>query len=74
MLTTDLALVNDNIYYDIVGEFANDINTLKIQFGAVWEKLITNGGVWTDNKMCVNSTELEDTRCVSIYIRFNDVK
>ena len=58
MLTTDLALVNDPIYYDIVTEFANDINVLNDAFGAVWAKLMSNGGMFAENKFCIDASDL----------------
>ena len=64
MLTTDLALVEDPIYYNISKSFADDINVLNNAFGAVWEKLMTNGaeGIFADNKKCIDGTVLVDAR------------
>ena len=58
MLTTDLALIKDPIYCQIVAEFANDINVLNTAFGAVWEKLTTSGGGFAEGKFCVDASEL----------------
>merc|ERR1712130_6115 len=60
MLTTDLALLEDDDYLDIVTEFAEDIDVLNTAFGQVWEKLTTNGGVWSVNKHCLSAEELND--------------
>ena len=59
MLTTDLALIYDDIYYDIVLDFANDLNTLDRAFEAVWEKLTTSGGQFAENGFCIDHTELD---------------
>ena len=59
MLTTDLALLHDDEYFDIVSDFADDVEVLNIAFGAVWEKLTTNGGTWSANKHCMTAEELD---------------
>jgi len=53
MFTTDLALVHDQKYKEIVKEFAEDISALNEEFESVWTKLTTNGGIWADNKKCI---------------------
>lgn len=60
MLTSDLALVNDDEYKKIVQAFAEDQEVLDRAFGAVWEKLMTSGGQWATNKKCVAADELYD--------------
>ena len=58
MLTTDLALVNDETYKRIVYNFADDIDQLNDAFGSAWEVLTTNGGRWAENKHCVNAMDV----------------
>merc|ERR1712130_566277 len=54
MLTTDVALVNDAAYLEISQRFAEDLDYLSAQFGAVWKKLTESGGRWAYNKKCVD--------------------
>merc|ERR1719410_1177449 len=58
MLTTDLALVDDDDYRQIVASFAADIEVLNEAFSAAWAKLTTSGGVWATNKFCISGEEL----------------
>ena len=58
MLTTDIALTADDIYAQIVDTFAEDLEALNIAFSAAWEKLVTSGGVFAENKFCVDSSAL----------------
>eukprot|EP01084_Bolivina_argentea_P037938 70150_1 len=58
MLTTDLALVNDSNYRIISKEFADNITALNVAFSNAWEKLVTSGGMWAQNKQCISSSEL----------------
>jgi len=60
MLTTDLALVADDDYLDIVTEFATDIQALNTAFAASWKKLVESGNAtqWAQNKFCVDATTL----------------
>ena len=58
MLTTDLALLKDPVYRDIVESFANDVNVLNNVFGAVWRKLMENGGRWATTKHCIDPSDL----------------
>ena len=62
MLTIDLALIHDDIYKQIVYDFANDLSALDSAFRpvSVWEKVTTNGGGFAQNKFCVDATELID--------------
>ena len=59
MLTTDLAFIYDDIYYDIVKNYANDLDALDKQFAAVWAKLTTSGGGFAENGFCIDSTDLD---------------
>jgi catalase (peroxidase I) len=59
MLTTDLALRNDDIYIDIVNEFASNQDSLDRAFEAAWEKLVTSGGNWANNTRCIDASDLE---------------
>ena len=38
----------------------SDDEVLNTAFGEVWEKLTTNGGVWSANKHCLTAQELDD--------------
>mmetsp|Transcript_4663 Transcript_4663/g.7988 ORF Transcript_4663/g.7988 Transcript_4663/m.7988 type:complete len:201 (-) Transcript_4663:209-811(-) len=58
MLTTDVALIYDADYEQIVIDFATDIEVLNNAFSAAWAKLVTNGGVWASNKECVAADEI----------------
>ena len=58
MLTTDIALIYDEVYYEIVEAFADDIELLNTAFSNAWEKLTTSGGVWADNKKCIDAAQL----------------
>jgi len=60
MLTTDLALVHDADYSDIVAEFAEDIEALDTAFAAAWQKLTEAGDEsgWAANKFCVDASVL----------------
>lgn len=42
MLTSDVALLNDPMYLDIVNEFAGDSTALDESFAAAWHKLTTS--------------------------------
>eukprot|EP01083_Nonionella_stella_P267263 903008_1 len=57
MFTTDLALIYDEKYKEIVKEFANDINVFDDAFANAWEILTTNGGKWADEKQCVDFSD-----------------
>ena len=47
MLTSDVALLNDPVYLDIVNEFAGDSAALDEAFAAAWHKLTTSAfGNW----------------------------
>eukprot|EP01061_Rhynchopus_euleeides_P034719 TRINITY_DN585_c1_g3_i2.p1 TRINITY_DN585_c1_g3~~TRINITY_DN585_c1_g3_i2.p1 ORF type:complete len:407 (+),score=177.06 TRINITY_DN585_c1_g3_i2:52-1272(+) len=52
MMTTDVALVYDDVYKTLVHDFATDINKLEAAFAPAWEKLTTNGAVWAQEKKC----------------------
>lgn len=54
MMTTDMALVHDAAYYDIVQEYAKDIGSLNVEFAAEWNKLVTDGTLWAPNKKCID--------------------
>ena len=59
MLTTDVAFIYDDDYLDIVYRFAENIDDLNYYFANAWEKLVTAGGTWADNKHCVSASELK---------------
>eukprot|EP01059_Diplonema_ambulator_P000480 TRINITY_DN103_c0_g1_i1.p1 TRINITY_DN103_c0_g1~~TRINITY_DN103_c0_g1_i1.p1 ORF type:complete len:419 (+),score=130.91 TRINITY_DN103_c0_g1_i1:45-1259(+) len=52
MMTTDVALVYDDMYRELVHSFATDIKTLEAAFAPAWEKLTTDGAVWAAEKKC----------------------
>eukprot|EP01059_Diplonema_ambulator_P000483 TRINITY_DN103_c0_g1_i3.p1 TRINITY_DN103_c0_g1~~TRINITY_DN103_c0_g1_i3.p1 ORF type:complete len:419 (+),score=131.35 TRINITY_DN103_c0_g1_i3:45-1259(+) len=52
MMTTDVALVYDDMYRELVHSFATDIKTLEAAFAPAWEKLTTDGAVWAAQKKC----------------------
>ena len=62
MLTTDLALIEDAKYLEIVTSFANDINELNTAFSHAWEKLTIAGENWVDPqyRVCVDASTLID--------------
>ena len=55
-MTTDVALVHDDIYREIVEEYANDLNSLNREFAASWEKLTTDGATWAEQKKCIDAS------------------
>merc|ERR1711973_51723 len=56
MMTTDVALVHDDIYREIVEEYANDLDSLNREFAASWEKLTTDGATWAEQKKCIDAS------------------
>ena len=70
MMTTDIALVKDDDFYEIVEEYATNIDSLNVAFAAAWKKLTEEGGTWAENKKCItysnqkastNHTNINDT-------------
>merc|ERR1711991_251951 len=59
MLTTDLAFIYDDAFYEIVKNYANDLDALDRQFEAVWFKLVTRDGGFAENGFCINAKELD---------------
>ena len=59
MQTTDLALVEDDIYYDIIESFAENENLLDDVFSKAWEKVTTQGGTWAVNKKCIDASDIK---------------
>jgi len=53
-LTSDMALLADEKYLEIVKEFAEDIHSFEKVFDSAWTKLITKGGVWSSARKCDN--------------------
>merc|ERR1719233_973738 len=60
MLTSDLALVADADYLEIVTEFASDISSLDTAFAAAWQKLVESGNAtqWATNTKCIDAADL----------------
>eukprot|EP01083_Nonionella_stella_P276194 938341_1 len=54
MMTSDLALIYDEQYDEIVDEFANDINALDKEFANAWSKLVRRGGQWSEKWKCID--------------------
>jgi len=54
-LTTDLALLKDVKYLQIVAEFVADAGKLDNAFAHAWLKLTTSGGRWAANKRCITN-------------------
>lgn len=55
-LTTDLALLEDVKYMEIVKEFAHDEKALGVAFDDAWFKLTHRGGVWSEESKCDTGT------------------
>ena len=55
MLTSDVALLNDPMYLDIVNEFAGDSAALDEAFAAAWHKLTTSAFGNDDNARCTGA-------------------
>ena len=61
MMTTDLALWVDEDYREIVTEYANDIESLNVNFAAAWKKLTERSTgdelLWLDcrSAFCIHS-------------------
>jgi catalase (peroxidase I) len=51
-LTSDLALLEDPSFAAISHEFAEDQGKLDVAFAEAWNKLVTNGGVWSSVSKC----------------------
>ena len=55
MLTSDVALLNDPMYLDIVNEFAGDSAALDETFATAWHKLTTSAFGNDDNARCTGA-------------------
>lgn len=51
-LTSDMALIFDDKYKEIVEEFAANMTSLDEAFDTAWTGLTTAGGEWSSNKRC----------------------
>merc|ERR1712050_198719 len=51
-LTSDLALLQDRKYRNIVHEFATNQTALNEAFDGAWQQLMSNGGRWSEAKKC----------------------
>jgi len=51
-LTSDLSLLQDKSYRDIVHEFARNQTALDVHFDTAWQTLVNTGGTWSKNKKC----------------------
>jgi catalase (peroxidase I) len=51
-LTSDMSLLEDDKYLDIVKEFADDMSAFAEAFDVAWTKLITKGGSWSPRRKC----------------------
>lgn len=51
-LTSDVALVADKAYRQIVHEFAHNMAAFEEAFDIAWTKLITKGGTWSAARKC----------------------
>jgi len=76
-LTSDVALINDEAYLEIVQEFASNISALEDAFADAWFNLTHRGGVWSANSKCdigtipqwildQNSNRMLDTDVVAV--------
>eukprot|EP00481_Brizalina_sp_1-RS-2013_P001145 TRINITY_DN270_c0_g1_i2.p1 TRINITY_DN270_c0_g1~~TRINITY_DN270_c0_g1_i2.p1 ORF type:complete len:200 (-),score=67.01 TRINITY_DN270_c0_g1_i2:237-836(-) len=54
MMTSDMALIYDEKYDEIVDEFANDIEVLNKEFADSWTRLTSRGGQWIDEPICID--------------------
>eukprot|EP00483_Globobulimina_turgida_P001683 UN01685 len=59
MMTSDLALIYDEKYDDIVDEFANDMDALNQEFADAWDKLTVRGGNWAENRKCIDGNQYQ---------------
>eukprot|EP00483_Globobulimina_turgida_P011441 UN11463 len=57
MMTSDLALIYDEKYDDIVDEFANDMDALNQEFADAWDKLTVRGGNRAENRKCIDGNQ-----------------
>lgn len=53
-LTTDIALLHDDTYAQIVADYAKDQTALDMAFDAAWFKLTHRGGRWSPAKKCIS--------------------
>eukprot|EP00927_Polykrikos_kofoidii_P020233 TRINITY_DN1953_c0_g1_i8.p1 TRINITY_DN1953_c0_g1~~TRINITY_DN1953_c0_g1_i8.p1 ORF type:complete len:428 (-),score=65.10 TRINITY_DN1953_c0_g1_i8:96-1379(-) len=51
-LTSDMGLLSDDKYLEIVKEFARDLYAFDEAFDDAWFKLTTRGGKWSQNAKC----------------------
>jgi catalase (peroxidase I) len=51
-LTSDIALIHDDAYLQIVKEFASDMNAFDEAFDKAWFKLTHSGGRWSPEAKC----------------------
>jgi len=51
-LTSDLALLEDESFAHISKEFDKDPRKLDLAFAEAWDKLVTNGGMWSSVSKC----------------------
>mmetsp|Transcript_24042 Transcript_24042/g.55868 ORF Transcript_24042/g.55868 Transcript_24042/m.55868 type:complete len:431 (+) Transcript_24042:47-1339(+) len=52
-LTSDIALLKDQSYAEIVDEFADEPEKLDAAFAEAWAKLTTSGGKWSSERKCI---------------------
>lgn len=57
-LTSDVALLHDDNYRKIVGEFSENLDSLNEAFANAWFKLTTDGGRWHSNTKCLNGSSV----------------
>jgi len=51
-LTSDVALIHDDKYLEIVKEFASDMKAFETAFDKAWFKLTHSGGTWSPETKC----------------------
>jgi catalase (peroxidase I) len=64
-MTSDMALLNDDKYLEIVKEFAGNMSAFEDAFDTAWTKLMMKGGSWSSEKKCDSGTFPEHVLAVN---------
>lgn len=57
-LTSDMALIHDHTYLQLVKEFASDMKAFDEAFDKAWFKLTHSGGRWSPEAKCDDGNSL----------------
>ncbi|CAK9048709.1 unnamed protein product [Durusdinium trenchii] len=71
-LTSDMALIHDDIYQALVQEFALNMPAYERAFDEAWFKLTTNGGRWSQEKKCIKGEDFPVPQRSTPRMRYDD--